>query len=447
MASSGTSLLQLDQRFHIHPFTNHDEMHASGTHIIVSGQGVYVQDVHGRKLLDGLAGLWCVNLGYGREEIIEAVSAQMRQLAFYPSFFNSTTEPAIRLAERLAQVAPPRVNHTVFCSSGSEANESALKIIRGFWKLKGQSQRTKILSRTFSYHGVTIASSIMTGLPGCYLPFDLPLPGFIHVPGPHAYAANQESDPVAYGNWCVEETERAIDREGADTIAAIFVEPVQGAGGVIPPPAGYLRALRELCREKGILFVADEVITGFGRIGDWFASGRWDLDPDLITMAKGLSSGYIPLGGTMMSDEIAELMLHSGYFAHGFTYTGHPVSCAAGLATLEVLAREKIPEKIRTEVGPYFQEKLRAFAGHRCVGEVRGTDLIGALELVPPGGKAALTPTTMLGVKAALLVREEGVIVRGIRDIIAVAPPLTITRSEIDELFAAIGRALDRMPC
>lgn len=420
-------------------------MHAQGTHVIVSGSGVFLQDAQGRQLLDGLAGLWCVNVGYGRAEIADAVAAQMRQLAYYPSFFNTTTEPAIRLAARLASLAPPRVQHTIFSNSGSEANESALKIIRGYWKLRGQPQRTKILSREFAYHGVTLATTSLTGLPSCSAPFDLPLPGFLHVPAPHAYAAGREADPVAYGAWCVEETARIIAREGADTIAAMFVEPVQGAGGVIPPPAGYLAALRALCREHGILFVADEVITAFGRLGDWFASNLWDLDPDIISLAKGLTSGYLPLGATMVSDEIADVLLHHGYFAHGFTYSGHPTTCAAALANLDIIENDGLIPRVRTNLGPYFQEKLRAFAGHPAVGEVRGTGLIGALELVPRGGKAALTPTMMLGIKAAALARQEGVIVRGIRDIVAMAPPLTITREETDQLFAAVGKALDRL--
>ncbi len=442
---ASTPLQQLDQRFHIHPFTSQNELDAQGTHVIVSGSGVFVQDAQGRQLLDGLAGLWCVNVGYGRTEIIEAVAAQMRQVAFYPSFFNTTTEPAIRLAERLARLAPPRIQHTIFCNSGSEANESALKIIRAFWKLRGQSQRVKILTRQFAYHGVTLATTSMTGLPSCTAPFDLPLPGFLHAPAPHAYAADRESDPVAYGKWCVEETARLIEREGADTIAAMFVEPVQGAGGVIVPPAGYLTALRALCREHGILFVADEVITAFGRLGDWFASGLWHLDPDLISLAKGLTSGYLPLGASMVSDEIADTLRGGGYFAHGFTYTGHPTTCAAALANLDILENDGLIPHVASNIGPYFQEKLRAFSGHPAVGEIRGLGLIGALEIVPRGGKAALTPTMMLGVRAAALARKEGVIVRGIRDIIALAPPLTITRGEVDQLFEAVQKTVDRI--
>ena len=445
MASTAIPLEEIDARFHLHPFTNHGDMHALGTQIIVSAEGVYVHDARGRKLLDGLAGLWCVNVGYGRAEIIDAITAQLRQVCFYPSFFNTTTEPAIRLAERLADLAPPNLNHSIFCNSGSEANETALKIVRGYWKVRGQPQRTTILSRNFSYHGVTLATASMTGLPSCTEPFSLPLPGFIQVPAPHAYAAGQEADPVAYGKWCVEETARIIEREGAETIGAMFVEPVQGAGGVIPPPEGYLTALRQMLREKGILFVADEVISGFGRMGAWFASEIWELEPDLMTLAKGLTSGYLPLGATMVSDEIAEVIVESGYFAHGFTYSGHPTACAAALANLQIIEDDGLIERVRAEVGPYFQQKLRAFAGHRAVAEIRGLGLIGALELVPRGGRAALTPTSLLGVKGAALAREAGVIVRGIRDIVAVSPPLTITHAEVDELFAAVGTALDRL--
>jgi len=438
-------LQDADQSFHLHPFTDHREMHAQGTHIIESGEGCFLIDATGRRLLDGLAGLWCVNVGYGRREIADAVHRQMSRLAYYCSFFNTTSEPAIHLAERLARLAPARLNHTLFCNSGSEANESALKIIRAWQKIRGTPGRTKILSRTYSYHGVTLAATSMTGLPGCTQPFDLPLPGFIHVPGPHPYGVNSPLDPVAYGKWCVEETARVIEREGAGTIAALFVEPVQGAGGVIVPPDGYLLSLRQLCREQDILFVADEVITGFGRLGDWFASNLWELDPDLMTLAKGITSGYLPLGATMVSDEIAAAISNTGYFAHGFTYSGHPTTAAAALANLDLLEKDRLIPRVRDETGSYFQRKLREFGSHPAVGEVRGCGLIGALELLPRGGKAALTPTNPLGAKAARIAREEGVIVRGIRDLIALSPPLIITTDEIDYLMAAVGRTLDRL--
>jgi putrescine aminotransferase len=442
--ASPETLARLDAEHHLHPFTNHEEMHAAGTHVMVRGEGVYLWDERGRKLLDGLAGLWCVNVGYSCRDIVEAVNAQMHQLPYYCSFFNTTTEPAIRLADRLAALTPRGLGHVMFTNSGSEANETALKLIRGYLKLRGQSKRSKIVSRNFSYHGVTLATTSMTGLPSCTTPFDLPLPGFIQVPGPNAYAANQEGDPEAYGRWCIEETERIILREDPATIAAIFAEPVQGAGGVIVPPAGYLRALRDLARRHGILFVADEVITGFGRLGSWFASELWDLAPDILVLAKGLTSGYLPLGATVLRDEIAEVLVHGGYLAHGFTYSGHPVSCAAGLANLEVIARDKLVEHVRDDVGPYFQDKLRSYAEHPLVGEVRGYGLIGGIELLPPNREKSKLEGK-LGAKAAALARKEGVIVRGIRDLIAMSPPLIISRPEIDELFAGVDRMLAKM--
>jgi len=420
-------------------------MHAQGTHVIERAEGCWLIDTEGRRFLDGLAGLWCVNVGYGRREIIEAVHDQMGRLPYYCSFFNTTNEPAILLAERLAKLAPGRLRFTQFSSSGSEANETALKLIRGWNLLRGRPRKTKVLSRTYSYHGVTLATSSLTGLPTCNTPFGLPLPGFVHVPGPHHYAAQTQLDPESYGQWCVEETALTIDREGAETIAALFVEPVQGAGGVIVPPPSYLSALRQLCRENDILFVADEVITGFGRLGSWFGSTLWDLDPDLMTLAKGITSGYLPLGATMVSEEIGQELTRAGYLAHGYTYSGHPTSAAAALANLDILEREGLVGRVREEIGPYFQSRLRQMAGHPAVAEVRGHGLIGALELVPAGGRAALKPDSFLGARAAKLAREEGVIVRGIRDLVALSPPFVVSTDEVDLLLAGLSRALDRL--
>jgi putrescine aminotransferase len=437
-------LRRLDRAHHLHPFTDHRTLHREGTHVIRAARGSTLVGEDGRELLDGLAGLWCVNVGHGREEILEAVAAQMRAVAFYPSFFNTTTEPAIRLAARLAGLAPGRLRRALFSNSGSEANETALKLIRGYWKLRGRREKTKVLSRTFAYHGVTLATASLTGLASCTEPFDLPLPGFLHVPGPNHYGTGRS--PAEWGAHCLEETERAIAREGAHTIAAMFVEPVQGAGGVIVPPPGYLTALRDLCRRHEILFVADEVITGFGRLGAWFASGLWELDPDLMTTAKGLTSGYVPLGATLVSEEIAGALEAGGYLAHGFTYTGHPVACAAALATLDVMEREKLVERVRDDVGPRFEAALRRLEAHPAVAEVRGVGLIGALELRRPerGPHAGAAPST-LGLAAHELAREEGVVVRGIRDLLAMSPPLVVTHAELDRMFAAVERALDRL--
>ncbi|HEY5813193.1 MAG TPA: aminotransferase class III-fold pyridoxal phosphate-dependent enzyme, partial [Terrimicrobiaceae bacterium] len=270
MLDATLDLQELDRRFLIHPFTDHAELHAFGTHIIVGGEGCYFRDETGRKILDGLAGLWCLNVGYSCRAIAEAVSKQLERLPYYPSFFNSTTEPPIRLAKFLAEKAPARINHTIFSNSGSEAIETALKVIRAFWKLKGRGSKKKILYRSFSYHGMTLGAASLTGLSNCQEPFDLPLADFLQVPAPYAYGARTELSEDAYGDWCIEETRRVIVEQGAETIAALFAEPIQGAGGVIVPPARYLPSLRKLCQQSDILFVADEVITGFGRLGDWF---------------------------------------------------------------------------------------------------------------------------------------------------------------------------------
>lgn len=435
-------LRQKDRAHHIHPFTNHADMHREGTRWIKEGDGCYLVDENDRRLLDGLAGLWCVNVGYNCAPIVEAVHAQMERLPYYPSFFNTTTEPPVLLAEWLAQRAPERLNRVVYSNSGSEANETTLKIIRAYWKLRGRSDKRKILSRQFAYHGVTLAATSLTGLPNCVDPFDLPLENFLKVPAPYAWHDGVESSE-AYGAEVVRRTAEVIDQEGADTIAAMFVEPIQGAGGVIVPPPGYLAALRQLCRERDILFVADEVITAFGRLGCWFASVRENLDPDLLNVAKGLTSGYLPLGATLVSDEIAEVINTGGYFAHGYTYTGHPTCAAAGLANVQVIENLGLVDRVRDEVGPYFQQKLGELASHPRVGQVRGDHLIAAAELVEPGGTRP--PGKLLGLRAADLIREEGAIVRGIRDLIALAPPLIITRPQIDELFAAIRRGLDRL--
>ena len=437
-------LRKMDREHHLHPFTDHAAMHPSGTHILAEGKGVYLRGEEG-KLLDGLAGLWCVNVGYGRKEIVEAVAKQMQELSFYPSFFNSTTESAVRLADRLGRMAPGNLNYSVFSNSGSEANETALKIIRQYQILKGKPNRMKILTRDYAYHGVTLATASMTGLPNCQIPYGLPLPGFLHAPAPYAYAVGREKEAEVYGQECVAATKKLIEKEGPETIGAMFLEPVQGAGGVIVPPPGYLAAMRKLAREYEILFVADEVITAFGRLGAWFVSEMWDLQPDLMILAKGLTSGYISMGATVVSQPVAEVLMKGGYFAHGFTYSGHPVAAAAALANMDILEKEKLVERVKGKVGPYFQKKLQEFVGHPAVGEVRGVGLIGAMELLPKGGRKDLKPGMNLGITGAAKVRAEGAIVRGIRDLLAFAPPLVITEGEIDEMFASVRRGIDKL--
>lgn len=439
-----SELSEIDRNHHLHPFTHHGEMMQSGTHIIKSAHGVYLTDERDRTLLDGLAGLWCVNVGYGREEIAQAIYNQMQRLAYYPSFFNTTTEPTIRLAEKLTQITPKRLTHVFFSNSGSEANETALKMIRAFNKLNGTPKKIKILTLNYGYHGVTLATTSMTQLPSCQSPFDLPIENFIQVPSPYHFIAKTQLDPIQYGLWCIEETERIIQREDPETIAALFVEPIQGAGGVIVPPEGYLAALRSLCRNRQILFVADEVITGFGRLGAWFASELWNLDPDLLTTAKGLTSGYFPLGATLVSEEIAQV-LKTSYFAHGCTYSGHPSACAAAIANLDIFEKENLITQTSSLTAPYFLKKINTLSDHPAVAEIRGFGLIAAIEIGPLKRELSSTNRAALGPKAMKIAREEGIVVRGIRDIIALAPPLIIKNSEIDQLISALSRVLDRL--
>ncbi len=444
-ATAEMTLREIDRAHHLHPFTNNADMHTRGIgHVISGAEGVYVYDDKGRKLLDGLAGLWCVNMGYGRREIIDAIQAQLEKLCYYPSFFNSTTEPAVLLAEKLHSLGLPRLTHTIFSNSGSEANETAIKTILNYWNLKGMPGRNKFLARTYAYHGVTLGATCLTGLASCTKPFGLPMSGFIHAPGPYHYVADTEMDPVAYGQWCVAETEKVILREGPETIAALFAEPIQGAGGVIVPPAAYLKALRELARKYGILYVSDEVITGFGRTGAMYASDAWDLDPDVQCLAKGITSGYLPLGATRISAEMAETLFAGGYYAHGHTYSGHPVPCAAALANIALMEKENTIAYVHDDIGPYFEKKLLALSAHPAVGEARCCNLMGALELLDHGRKVT-DPYFGLGPKAATLIRNHGAIVRGLANLIAISPALCITHAEVDELFVAVKAGLDEL--
>ena len=438
------SLREQDLRHHLHPYTDPATLGEAGTHVITSGDGVWVTDDHGRRLLDGLAGLWCVNVGYGCDRIVRAAAEQMKRLAFYPSFFNSTTEPTIRLAERLARLAPAGLRTAAFSGSGSEANETALKILRRFHRLRGRPGRTKVVTRELSYHGVTLATTSMTGLASCHEPFGLPLPGFLHAPAPWPYGAGSDEPPEAFGRRCVDETRQLLLREGPETIAAIVVEPLQGAGGVIVPPPGYLADLRSLAREQDIPFVADEVITGFGRLGEWFASSLYGLEPDVITVAKGITSGYVPLGATLVRDEIADTLREGGTFSHGHTYSGHPVAAAAALANLDEIEERGLLAHVRDVVGPRLEAGLQALGEHPAVAEVRALRAIGALELRRRAGEPP-TDLARRSARAGTLIREEGAIVRSMRGAIAVSPPLVIAPAEIELLLGAIRRGLDRL--
>ena len=443
VARSTSELQNIDRAHHIHPLTDHKTLHASGTHVIVSGDGCFVTDTEGNRLLDIMAGLWCVNVGYGRTEIAEAVYEQLKTLPYYCSALSATTDTTILLAEKLTGLVPPHLSHVYFSSSGSEGNESALKLIRFYSKRTGRGGRTKILTRKHSYHGATLATSSMSGIPAILEPFDLPLDGFISCPAPHYYLADTDMTHEEYGRWCVEETARIIEREDPETISAMFVEPVQGAGGVVIPPPGYLRDLRELCRSHSILFVADEVITGFGRLGEWFGSQLWDLDPDLMNTAKAITSGYQPLSALFVREEIADIVIEGGFFSHINTYAGHPAAAAAALANLSIIESENLVPRTRDTIGPYLQRRLRGFVDHPLVGEVRGLGLIAAMELQPSQDQQSRE--VALGPLAFKMFREEGVIIRAVGNTLTYCPPLIIKESEVDFLVEATHKVLARL--
>ena len=433
----------------IHPYTNLDKHRTAGPFVIRRGDGCYVEDDSGNRYLEGMAGLWSASLGFSETRLADAAARQMRQLPYSQLFAHRSTDPAIELAEALLKIAPPGLAKVLFANSGSEANDQTIKLVWYYQNAMGRPQKKKLIGRMRGYHGVTVASASLTGIPTNHTDFDLPIAGVLHAdcPSHYHYAEPGESEGAFVGRM-VANLEALIQREGADTIAAFWAEPVQGAGGVIVPPAGYFEAVQSVLRRHEILFVVDEVITGFGRTGNLFACETYGLKPDIMNVAKALSASYLPISATLVSEPIHDAMIVEsrklGTFGHGFTYSGHPVAAAVALETLAIYAERDIVGHVR-EVAPHFQARLKALADHPLVGEARGVGLIGALELVRD--KAAKTPfDAAAGVGTAVqnAVLEEGVILRALRDAIAICPPLIITRDEIDVLFDALKKGLDK---
>ncbi len=432
----------------LHPFTPPD---AGPPLVMVEGRGAWLRDADGREYLDALAGLWCVNVGHGREEIAEAMAEQARHLAFYQTFSGTGTEPALRLAERLRRLSPWPVGRVFFGLSGSDANETQIKLAWLTHRLRGEPRRRKILARRRAYHGVSLGAASATGLPLVHEQFGLPLEGFHHVRTPHLW---RECAPGTtereFTEALARDLEETLEREDPGTVAAFFAEPVMGAGGVLVPPAGYFEAIQPILRHHGVLLVADEVICAFGRLGRWFGGERLGVEPDLVTLAKGLTSGYAPLSACLVSEAIAdELADHAdeiGVFAHGYTYSGHPVSCAAALANLDLLEGEKLVDRA-DRVGGYLQQRLRdAFGDHPLVGEVRGLGMLAGVELVADRAtREPFPPERGVGRRLHALLREEGLIVRLIGDTLGFSPPLVVGREEVDEITARFARGLERL--
>jgi putrescine aminotransferase len=436
---------ELDRRHHLHPFTNNAELGRKGSRIIVAAEGCHLIDSEGHRILDGMAGLWCVNAGYGRARLVEAARRQMTALPYYNTFFQTATPPAVELAAALAGIAPAGLDRVFFTGSGSEANDTVIKLVWFFWNLMGQPEKKTFISREFAYHGVTIAAASLSGQWAMHPQHDLPLARFAHIGAPYHYADPDDLAPEAFAKKAAAELEAKILEIGADRVAAFIGEPIQGSGGVIIPPPGYWQQIQAICRKHDVLLVADEVITGFGRTGRWFGSETFGIEPDLMTIAKGVTSGYLPLGAVLIGPRVGDALLASGQeWFHGFTYSGHPVAAAVALENLALLREEGLHERASGPIGRYFADALASLGDHPLVGEIRSCGLIGALELVEDkAARRHFPPARQVGLTCREHCFASGLVMRAIRDIMVLSPPLIVTEAEIDEIVAKARRAFD----
>jgi putrescine---pyruvate transaminase len=440
-------LRRLDVAHHL-PCQNDHKLIAQmgGSRVMTRAEGCTVYDGEGHALLDGMAGLWCVNVGYGRTELAEAAYQQMLELPYYNTFFKTVTPPTVKLAAKIAEKLGGALTHVFFNTSGSEANDTVFRLVRHYWKLKGEPQRKVFISRWNAYHGSTVAAASLGGMKPMHAQGDLPIPGIEHVMQPYLFGEGLGEDPAAFAKRAADAIEARILEVGPENVAAFIGEPVQGAGGVVIPPDGYWPRVEAICRKYGILLVCDEVICGYGRLGQWFGFQHFGVKPDLVPMAKGLSSGYQPISAVGVADHIvATLREHGGDFVHGYTYSGHPVAAAVALKNIEIMEREGLVERVRDHIGPYFAKAMASLADHPLVGEVRTLGLIGAIEIVRTKGTNDRF-TSEEGF-AGPVVRDQcidkGLMVRAIRDCIVACPPLIITEAEVDKLVAIVRAALD----
>jgi len=433
----------LSSEHHLAPFSDFKQLKEKGPRIITNAEGVYLWDSEGNKILDGMAGLWCVAIGYGREELADAASKQMRELPYYNLFFQTAHPPALELAKAISDVAPQGMNHVFFTGSGSEGNDTMLRMVRHYWAIKGQPKKKTIISRVNGYHGSTVAGASLGGMTYMHEQGDLPIPGIVHIPQPYWFGEGGDMTPDEFGIWAANQLEEKILEVGVDNVGAFIAEPIQGAGGVIVPPDSYWPRIKEILAKYDILFVADEVICGFGRTGEWFGSDFYDLKPDMMTIAKGLTSGYIPMGGLIVRDEVVAVLNEGGDFNHGFTYSGHPVAAAVALENIRILRDEKIIERVKAETAPYLQKRLRELNDHPLVGEVRGVGLLGAIELVRDKATRARYVGKGVGMICRQFCFDNGLIMRAVGDTMIIAPPLVITKEEIDELVSKARKCLD----
>ncbi|HEV2563205.1 MAG TPA: aminotransferase [Rhizomicrobium sp.] len=440
----------LDAAHHIHPFSDTAALNKEGVRVITKAEGVYLWDSEGRKLIDGMAGLWCVQVGYGNKELAEAGCEALRTLPYYNHFFKTTNPYTAELAAKLASLLPEGHDRVLFANSGSEANDSALKLIRYYWNLKNKPEKKIHLSRDYAYHGVTFAAASLSGLTPMHPQWDLPLPGFEKVPAPYWFGAKAagygDIGPEEFGVLIAEKLEEKILELAADRVASFSAEPVQGAGGVIFPPASYWAEVQRICTKYDVLLHLDEVITGFGRLGEWFGAQTYAIAPDIMTMAKGLSSGYQPISAISLGARMADTILNANEeLVHGYTYSGHPVASAVALKNLEVIEKLALVTRVKNSIGPYLQRRLReTFSEHPLVGEVRGIGLLAAIELVPNKPERSFFPDVgHVGTHCRNYCFASGLIMRAIRDTMVCAPPLTISEAEIEEIIAKAKDAID----
>ena len=437
----------LDAAHYLHPFTDYRALAAKGARVITEAKGVFLRDSDGHEILDGMSGLWCVALGYGRQELAEAAYRQMQTLPYYNSFFQCANPPAIELAARLAELTPPQFRHAFFTGSGSEANDTFVRMARRYWALRGEPERDVIISRWNGYHGSTMAGASLGGMRAMHSQGGLPIPGIVHIGQPYWFECGGDLSPEEFGRRTAAELEAKILEIGPNRVAAFIGEPVQGAGGVIIPPETYWPEIQRIIDRYGILFASDEVICGFGRTGQWFGCEHYGTRPDFLTLAKAITSGYQPLGALMVSDRVAEVLIdRGGEFFHGYTYSGHPVAAAVALATLDILKRERIVERVGEVLAPHFAARWQTLADHPLVGEARQLGLFGALELVPAKPSRRFFPERgSVGTRARDLAVRHGLVMRAVWDTLIVAPPLVITPGEIDELVLRARRTLDAL--
>jgi len=437
-----------DAAHFLHPFTDFQSLAKKGSRIVERADNIYLWDTEGKKILDAMSGLWCVNVGYGQRALIDAATRQLETLPFYNAFFQTATPPAIELAELLAEVTPPQFQHVFFSGSGSEGNDTIVRMVRRYWDILGQPERQVIISRWNAYHGSTMAGASLGGMAGMHAQGGLPIPGIVHIDQPYWFENGAELSREGFGIACARQLEAKILELGADKVAAFIGEPIQGAGGVIIPPATYWPEVQRICDRYGILLVSDEVITGFGRTGRWFGCETMGTKPDLMTFAKGVTSGYIPLGGVMVGERVAKVLIErGGEFNHGYTYSGHPVACAVALANIRLIRERGLVERVREDVGPYLADAYAQLAEHPLVGEAQTCGLMGALLLVKdkagPRGGTPFPGELEIGMVCRGHCFREGLIMRAVGDRMIIAPPLVITRAQIDEMVALIRRCLD----